>query len=311
MAKNKQPLIVPLVLCGGEGRRLAPLSTPECPKPFLTIFDGQSLFQQTILRCKNSLFSAPVISCQQSHVSLVQEQLEALGTSEYTLIAEPAACNTAPAIITATHIVARTQADAYVLVMPADHYVEDASALYTAVKKAIHSARAGNIVTFGITPTHAETRFGYIEQGAKSATGCYSVKQFIEKPSAEVSRLLIQEGKSYWNSGMFFFDAAQGLKLMAHAAPNLYAHCKEIMEKTDGKKKEITLPDEYRQCENIAFDYAVMEHITEIEMLPLNMPWNDVGDWPALLDVLGIKRTAEQENTDFYRQVAERLLKKN
>lgn len=234
-----------------------------------------------------------------------------INLSGYTLITEPAMCNTAPAIIVAAHIIAGASADAHILVLPADHYVEDADALHTAVKKAIGAADAGNVVTFGIAPTHAETRFGYIEQGSRSETGCYRVKQFIEKPSAEAARLLVQKKRSYWNSGMFFFNAAQGLKLIAQADPKLYAQCKKIAEKINAAEKQIALPDEYRQCENIAFDYAVMERIAEIEMRPLNMPWNDVGDWLALLDTLGIKRKAEQENASFYAQIADRLLKKN
>lgn len=277
-------MITPVILSGGSGTRLWPLSTPERPKQFLPLIGETSLFAQTLDRVRDrARYNAPIVVGSALHELLCKDAL-----AEYPggqLILEPVARNTAVAIAMAAVLATESHPNTMLLVMPSDHRVGDEEAFHNAVSVGREGAEAGLLVTFGVHPTRPDTGFGYLEAGKRlnSGTDLYSVARFKEKPDADLATAMIQAGNHYWNGGIFMFRADQFLEQCQRLAPEIYRCATSAMElaKRDGG---ICHPSRraLEDCPNVSVDYAVMERSTDIAMVPLDADWSDVGSWDAL-----------------------------
>lgn len=278
---------VPVILCGGSGTRLWPLSRSAYPKQLLRLLGERSLLEDTVARLSGvpGGSAAPLVVCNQAQRFLVAGQLAG---SQATLLLEPEGRNTAPAAALAA-LVARERygAEAILLVLPADHVVRDPAAFGAAVAAALPAAAAGELVTFGIVPAFPETGYGYIKSAAGEATAAWrAVERFVEKPDFETARRYVQSGDYLWNSGIFCFRADRWLEELGKYAPGVVAAAERAWR--DGQAAADTVlpePEAFRACPAISIDYAVMEHTDRAAVLPLDAGWSDVGSWAALYDV--------------------------
>lgn len=272
--------VLPVILAGGSGERLWPLSRISFPKQFLTLLDDKhSLLQNTILRLPiNSKILPPLIVCNEEHRFIVAEQLRSINTPYSGILLEPAARNTAPAIALAAQWAQQAVPDCILLVLPADHLLENIDELLTTIESANTQLKDGCLVTFGIKPTRAETGYGYIHVGDNN-----KVKTFIEKPDITTARTLIQDPSYVWNSGMFCFTPAAYLaELYIHAADIIKAcdfSATDLQRDLDFIRINLTT---YNQCPSISIDYAVMEKTAKAIVFPLNTNWSDIGNWHAV-----------------------------
>lgn len=272
--------IVPVILSGGSGTRLWPMSTPERPKQFLPLIDDLTMFQLTALRTQDpERFAPPVIVANARHAGLIEEQLAEVGIAPGALILEPCARNTAPAIALA----AIEASDAPMLVMPSDHVIADEQAFHRAVGAALPLVDQGWLVTFGITPTAPETGYGYLRQGEALAAGVHKVARFVEKPDRGNAEEMIADGEHYWNGGIFLFRADAFLDALAIHAPDMLAAAQSSVAAgvRDGAR---LMPDAdaFASSPADSIDYAVMEKADRVAMVPVSMGWSDVGSWDAL-----------------------------
>jgi len=292
--------LVPVILCGGSGTRLWPLSRALYPKQLLALIGSRSLLQDTVARL--GLLRAPVqiplVVCNEAHRFLVAGQLrDAAGSSsgepgnEPALILEPEGRNTAPAVAIAA-LAARRRAgtDVLLLVLPADHVIRDPAAFATAVERARPAAAAGQLVTFGVVPTHPETGYGYIrtDPGAEAAadSGVWPVREFVEKPDYETARRYADSGAYLWNSGMFLFSADTYLRELKSHAPDIASAASLAVDKAKSDGGFLILQrDSFSNCRKESIDYAVMEKTSRAAVVPLSAGWSDVGSWSSLLDV--------------------------
>ena len=280
-------MLHPVILSGGSGSRLWPLSRQNLPKQFLSLIGDQSLFQETVLRA-NALAAAqpPVTVCSEDHRFLVGEQLQAIGVASGGILLEPIARNTAPAIALAALHLAATDADATMLVLPADHLIEDEASFRAAVDAAASLAEQGWLVTFGIQPDYAETGYGYIARGEALSESGYRVSRFVEKPDLATAQGYVDDGSYAWNSGMFLFKAQRYLDELQHHAPGIFnaAHAAFASAQSDldfirvDKKAFAASP-------NDSIDYAVMEHTDRAAVVPVSCGWSDIGSWSSLWSV--------------------------
>lgn len=277
-------LILPVILAGGSGERLWPLSRLTQPKQFINLLGTQlSLFQATVQRVsKPQNFLPPLVICHEEHRFLVAEQMRQIDVTPSSIILEPIAKNTAPAIAIAAHWAQIHAPRALLLILPADHYLPDHAAFAAAVTQGISYADNGKIVTFGVPATRPETGYGYIEQGAKLAEQCYSIKRFIEKPNHATATKMLNPN-FYWNSGMFLFSSHCLLQELQRWQPDIFSitlqalhNCVTDLEFTRLCKKD------YAACLSIAIDYAVMEKTNDAIVVALNCTWSDVGSWHAV-----------------------------
>ncbi len=283
-------MLSPVILAGGYGERLWPLSTPDMPKPFsLRDARGHSLFQATILRVANrAKFAPPLVVCNSAHQLLVREQLRAIGCEDATMMLEPEARNTAPAIALAAFHIMNESPHSVMLVMPADHHIDAPEHLLAALDQASAAAEAGHVVTFAITPTAPETGYGYIQRGAAIAVApsVFAIAKFIEKPEREVAERLLKAGDYGWNSGMFVMRASQALVEFEQHAPEILAACRAAygLSVFDGS---CVMPDAecFARARAVAFDRAIMERTTRGAVMPLAMGWRDLGNWAALYEL--------------------------
>ena len=279
---KKTPLI-PVILCGGSGTRLWPLSRSSYPKQFAEFKKGHTLFKSTIRRidCFDSVRN-PIVVCNIDHQFLVKRDLDDL-SCHGSIIVEPVAKNTAPAITLAAFEAVKSNPDAVLLVLPSDHSIDGRAAFIKAVEDSITLAERNYLVTFGIRPTGPETGFGYIEAGDSISENSFEVKRFVEKPILAKAKEMLDDGGYYWNSGMFVFKASSYLDALKSFAPEIFDHCKEAMEnqKVDN---DFIFPnfDAMNDCPSNSIDYAVMEKTTMAAVLPLNVVWNDLGAWNAI-----------------------------
>jgi mannose-1-phosphate guanylyltransferase/mannose-6-phosphate isomerase len=287
-------LIVPVILSGGSGTRLWPVSRESFPKQLWPLLSARTLLQDTVLRGHGPGFAAPVVVCNEEHRFLIAEQLREVGVGDARIVLEPVGRNSAPAIAAAAVLVAEDDPDAVLWMMAADASIADTKALWAALRIAAVAARAGKIVTFGMRPTAAETGYGYIEIGAELAVapGVHAVARFIEKPDAETAARLATDGAHLWNSGMFVFTARALLREMELHAPEVLPPVREAVA---GRRVDLDFirlgAEPFRACPSISLDYAVAERTTEAAVVPANIGWSDVGSWSALWE-LGAKDAA-------------------
>lgn len=279
-------MIVPIILAGGTGSRLWPASRGLYPKQFLNLLDEElSLFQQTILRTQTIKGVAdPVIICNEEHRFLVAEQLRTINTNAKAIILEPIGRNTAPAIALAA--LANNNDSDTLLILPADHQIQNTQVFTEAVIQAESLSKAELLVLFGITTSGPETGYGYIEKGPKlpNFEYGYSVSKFLEKPNYENAVILHQSNDTYWNSGMFLFKQSSFLGALQQFAPDVFTHCSNAYRSAETDLDFIRIQHEdFVQCPDISIDYAIMEHSTSSAVIPIDAGWSDVGAWESLL----------------------------
>ncbi len=281
--------IIPVIMCGGSGTRLWPLSRAQFPKQFLPLVNDTSMLQDTLARLP-SQHQAPVFICNEDHRFLVAEQVKQVNCGKATILLEPKGRNTAPAVALAALNALTDNDDALLLVLAADHVIKDTTAFHQAVNVATVAAEQGKLVTFGIVPTHAETGYGYIQKGSKQeeqqGNDIYQVAKFVEKPNAATAQDYLDSGDYLWNSGMFLFKASRYLAELEKFRPDILSACRASMAKVE-KDLDFTRPDKesFLQCADESIDYAVMEKTADAVVVPLDAGWSDVGSYSALWEV--------------------------
>ena len=278
-------MITPVITAGGSGTRLWPLSRSLYPKQFLALTGEQTMLQETVQRLSNLDVNAPLVICNEEHRFIVAEQLRALGKTG-SIILEPVGRNTAPAIALAAEVTVNDN-DPLLLVLAADHVIQNNDAFTEAVKNAIPLAQAGKLVTFGIVPTQAHTGYGYIKRGnAVADSSGYDVNAFVEKPDPRTAANYVESGEYYWNSGMFLIKASRYLQELQKYRPEILNACKKALEHTTHDNDFVRLDAEaFATCPDESVDYAVMENTTDAVVVPLDAGWNDIGAWSALWEV--------------------------
>ncbi len=289
--------LVPVILCGGSGTRLWPLSRETYPKQFLALAGEHTMLQDTALRLQglpdSVHLAAPVLVCNAEHRFLAAGQLAAVQVHNARILLEPLGRNTAPALTLAALQARADGADPILLAMPADHVVTDRTALHTAVLHALEVAAQGAMATFGIVADRPETGYGYIQQGAAHAHGAYRVASFAEKPDADTARQYIASGNYLWNSGLFMVRASVWLKALEDCRPDILQACTQAMD-CAVRDLDFVRPDAaaFTACPSDSIDYAVMERLPARPelgipacVLPLQAGWSDLGAWDALWDV--------------------------
>jgi mannose-1-phosphate guanylyltransferase/mannose-1-phosphate guanylyltransferase/mannose-6-phosphate isomerase len=277
--------MIPVILSGGSGTRLWPLSRGIYPKQFLPLVSDKTMVQETVLRLKGiEGLQAPIAVCNEDHRFMMAEQLCRIDVHPECIILEPIGKNTAPAVTMAA--LAAKDPEDILLVLPADHVIENVVAFQEAVIKAGELAEQGVLVTFGIVPTAAETGYGYIKRSSENIADTFKVAEFVEKPNAEVAQAYVDSGEYYWNSGMFAFKARCYLEELETFAPDMLAACRSAYSAAKIDVDFVRLDKElFAQCPPDSIDYAVMEKTDKAVVIPLDAHWNDVGSWSALWDV--------------------------
>ena len=278
--------ITPVLLCGGVGSRLWPVSRQGRPKQYLNLIGESSMLQQTLTRIESLTQTAPIIVCNEEHRFLVAEQVRQLGFTSPTIILEPEGKNTAPAIALAALAIAAAEPEAQLLVLPADHYVGKPEALIDAIEKATSASSQGKLVTFGLVPSRPETGYGYIKRGEALAPDVSVLEQFVEKPDQPTAEGYIASGDYVWNSGMFMFTATRFLESLAQFQPEMARVCERAMEQAEHDMDFVRPNAEvFATCPSDSIDYAVMEHTPEGAVVSLDCDWSDIGAWSALWEV--------------------------
>jgi mannose-1-phosphate guanylyltransferase/mannose-6-phosphate isomerase len=293
-------MIIPVVLSGGAGTRLWPLSRELYPKQLLPLVGERTMLQETVLRLEGLPdLGAPLVVCNEAHRFMVAEQFRQVEQEADTVILEPMGRNTAPAVAVAALQAMADGSDPLLLVLAADHVIRDARALCAAVTDGVDAVQEGALLTFGIVPTAAETGYGYIRRGERRVAGgaitpnpqtpspaIYDVQEFVEKPDLATAERYLQGGDYYWNSGMFFFKASVYLAELAKAAPEMLAACRKAWEGRSADLDFTRLDAEaFASCPSNSIDYAVMEKTEHAVVIPLDAGWSDVGSWAALWEV--------------------------
>jgi mannose-1-phosphate guanylyltransferase/mannose-6-phosphate isomerase len=280
--------IQPVILSGGSGTRLWPLSRTQMPKQLLSLVSDRSLVQETVLRAPREGYAAPLIICNEEHRFHIAEQMEQIGVQPKAILVEPVARNTAPALAAAAFSLTQGGGDALMLVQPSDHVIGNPGAFFDAVRKARAAAEEGCLVTFGITPTRPDTGFGYIGAGDPLAAGApvHQVQRFVEKPSAEVASGLLQEGNYLWNAGIFLMSARAYLAELGRLQPALLSACRQAWTKAQRDMGFVRLDAAaFGAAPAISIDVAVMEKTGRAAVIPVDMGWSDIGNWQALQQV--------------------------
>lgn len=291
--------LIPVIMAGGSGTRLWPLSRGLFPKQFLTLQGTHTMLQNTILRLEEIQCAQPLVISNESHRFLVAEQLRELNLLSGNIILEPVGKNTAPAIALAAiqalkHINAENSEDPLLLVLAADHVIKDEKAFCSAVNQAVPYAQAGKLVTFGIVPTGPETGYGYIRRGdtqhlpehSDNSALAYRVAQFVEKPDLQTAQGYVASGDYYWNSGMFLFRASRYLDELKQFRPDIYQACQQAMQVIEPDLDFVRVnKDAFMQCPDDSIDYAVMEKTADAVVVPMDAGWSDVGSWSSLWDI--------------------------
>ncbi|NOI24006.1 mannose-1-phosphate guanylyltransferase/mannose-6-phosphate isomerase [Vibrio mediterranei] len=289
-------MLIPIIMAGGTGSRLWPLSRELYPKQFLKVAGDESMLQQTFARLQGVDHQPPLLICNEEHRFIAAEQTRLGGFEHSGIILEPVGRNTAPAIalasLQALKQVEDSNVDPILLVLAADHLIENQMAFQLSVKQALAHAEAGQLVTFGIVPTAAETGYGYIKRGALQSDAAFKVDSFVEKPNLSTAQAYLDSGEYYWNSGMFMFKASQYLSELNKHHPEMLKACEKAMNATQADLDFVRVDkDAFEACPSDSIDYAVMEPVCSangsgnLVVVPMDAGWSDVGSWSALWDV--------------------------
>ena len=276
-------MLVPVILSGGAGPRLWPLSRELYPKQLLPLVGRHTMLQETVRRLEGLDISAPIVVANEAHRFLVAEQLRTVPCAPRAIVLEPVGRNTAPAIALAAHAaLAADEGDSQLLVLPADHVIADVAAFHRAIEVAAGAAREGALASFGIVPDAPETGFGYVRRGAQQG-GAYRIAQFVEKPELARAEAFLASGEYYWNSGMFLFRARRYLEELEQYAPDIAAVCRSAFAGAT-RDLDFTRVDvaSFQACRSESIDYAVMEKTAAAVVVPLDAGWSDVGSWASL-----------------------------
>lgn len=278
--------IIPVILSGGAGTRLWPLSRSQYPKQFLSLAAQNTMIQETLLRLENIDVASPIVICNESHRFIVADQLAQINVKNPFIILEPLGRNTAPAIAAGALKAQSVDKDAVMVVLPSDHVIQNKDVLATGVELACKTAAEGFLVTFGITPTTPETGYGYIKAQVKSGDSVFPLDKFVEKPNRETAQKYLDSGEYFWNSGMFVFKASTFLEELQQFEPEIFASVEAAYTKAAVDVDFIRLEkDSFATSPSRSIDYAVMEKTTKGKVIPLDAGWNDVGAWSALWEV--------------------------
>ncbi len=275
--------MIPVILCGGSGTRLWPLSRKMYPKQFLKLLHDETMLQKTLSRLGGlDIDQTPIIICHEEHRFIVAEQVRLSEVGNADILLEPFGKNTAPAIASAAILATLKFDDPTLLVLSADHEIKDEEAFVNSVNKASELASAGKLITFGIVPTSAETGYGYIKRGQAAGAG-YDVDQFVEKPEKSVAEGFLKSGEYYWNSGMFMFKADSFLKELSQFKPDILKCCQQATEdmQSDFGFRRLNA-EAFGRCESESVDYAVMEKTEHCAVVPMSAGWSDIGSWESL-----------------------------
>jgi mannose-1-phosphate guanylyltransferase / mannose-6-phosphate isomerase len=282
-------MIHPVILSGGSGTRLWPMSRALYPKQLLALTGERSLLQETARRVADDpAFGPPIVVANEEHRFIIAEQLREIGVAPAAIVLEPIGRNTAPAAAVAALRLAADDREALMLVMPSDHAIADPAAFRDAVAQAAAAARLGHLVTFGVAPERAETGYGYIARGEPlaGAAGAFAVKGFVEKPDPAAARRYLAEGKHFWNSGIFLFPAARYLAELEGLRPEIVAAARAALAAARADADFVRLDKAaFAACPADSIDYAVMEHTRSAAMVPVTMGWSDLGSWDALWEL--------------------------
>ncbi|WP_305405725.1 mannose-1-phosphate guanylyltransferase/mannose-6-phosphate isomerase [Photobacterium leiognathi] len=278
--------ITPVIMAGGSGSRLWPLSRTHYPKQFISLVNDDSMLQNTINRLDKLSKAQSIVICNNEHRFMVAEQLRELDIQNTSIILEPIGRNTAPAIALAAFKAISDGEDPLLLVLAADHIIKNESAFIDSVNNALVAAENGMLVTFGIVPTHPETGYGYIKQGDLFGNGIFSVEAFVEKPDFNTAQNYLEQGIYSWNSGMFLFKASTYLSELKKHNSKIFDICQVAISSSYTDLDFIRISKElFSQCPDDSIDYAVMEKTDKAVVIPMDAGWSDVGSWSALWDV--------------------------
>ena len=279
--------IVPVVLSGGVGKRLWPVSRKQYPKQYMPLVSDKTMFQETILRLNGlDCLAEPVIICNEEHRFIVAEQCQQINITNPTILLEPIGRNTAPAIAAAAIQVQKISKDSTLLVLSADHVIKDLNQFHKAINIAFKQADKSKLVTFGIVPTEANTGYGYIKSSINETGGAYQVEEFVEKPDIKTAKSYLEQGSYYWNSGMFMFQANTLVDELSKYSPNIVISAIDAVKKSKQDLDFIRLDKKsFRSSPSDSIDYALMEKSNNVMVVPLDAQWSDVGSWLALYDI--------------------------
>ncbi|HDX4025479.1 TPA: mannose-1-phosphate guanylyltransferase/mannose-6-phosphate isomerase [Escherichia coli] len=279
-------MIIPIIMAGGSGTRLWPLSRSLYPKQFLSLINENSLLQETLKRLDGLNCLPPVIVSNNEHRFIVAEQLRQFGVDDFQIILEPVGRNTAPAVALAALKSLELHGDHRMLVLAADHAIQDIEAFHAAVLAAEQESVDNKLVTFGIVPTKPETGYGYIKKGEQVKNSVFKVNSFVEKPDLETAKNYLEQKCYLWNSGMFMFKASVYLDELKKFRPDILAACKESLSSASTDLDFIRLnSDVFAECPDESIDYAVMEKTQDCVVIPLDADWSDIGSWTSLWEI--------------------------
>jgi mannose-1-phosphate guanylyltransferase/mannose-6-phosphate isomerase len=279
--------IIPVILSGGDGTRLWPLSRKQYPKQYLPLVSNNTMLQETILRL-NGLdnLADPIIVCNADHRFLVAEQCRQIDITKPTILLESVGRNTAPAIAAAALQSLTQTDDAVLLVLSADHVIQDIKAFHQAINIASNQAQEGKLATFGIVPTDANTGYGYIKSSDESVNGSYKVEEFVEKPDLQTAQTYLEQGNYLWNSGMFMFKAATLIDELTTYSPKIVTSVNDAVNNAKQDLDFIRFDKQaFESSPSDSIDYALMEKSDNVVVVPLDAQWNDIGSWSALYDI--------------------------
>lgn len=279
-------MIIPIIMAGGSGTRLWPLSRSLYPKQFLSLINENSLLQETLKRLDGLNCLPPVIVSNNEHRFIVAEQLRQFGVDDFQIILEPVGRNTAPAVALAALKSLELHGDHHMLVLAADHAIQDIEAFHAAVLAAEQESVDNKLVTFGIVPTKPETGYGYIKKGEQVKNSVFKVNSFVEKPDLETAKNYLEQKCYLWNSDMFMFKASVYLDELKKFRPDILAACKESLSSASTDLDFIRLnSDVFAECPDESIDYAVMEKTQDCVVIPLDADWSDIGSWTSLWEI--------------------------
>lgn len=277
--------VLPVILAGGAGTRLWPLSRELYPKQLLPLISERTMLQQTLTRLEGVQAAPPLIVCNEQHRFVIAEQCRAIGAAWGAIILEPAARNTAPAIALAAHYAMRDGDDPILLVLAADHHIADEAGFRGALEEAAGAVTSDELLTFGVVPRVAETGYGYIKAGARAGEHVRRVERFVEKPDRATAQCYLESGDYYWNSGMFMFHASTYLKELAEHRPDIHRVCADAAAAMSNDLDFLRPGAAFGESPAESIDYAVMEKTRRCLVLPVDIGWSDVGSWKALWEV--------------------------